>query len=295
YPVWDWKKIPGTTTLENSPLPDTKYLTPGKSVFAGGVSDGKTGVSAFMQDQFNVKAQKSWFMFGEEIVCVGSNISTDKEDEVLTTVEQNFFKDKVIYQNLVDKHKLKEGQLVNSKDQQVLIHRNTAYIFKEKTDLYISTQTQKGTWKELTELGSTDEKQSAVFKVWINHGKKADNGSYQYFIVPGIRSVNRAKKIADDFIVWNRKDVHAVYKKSSKKLMLVFFNPAQIEVEGRMIKADRPCTVLIEDLEAQSPELFVSDPSRKEKEVNLGIGKENIHINLPTDRAFAGSSVHYKK
>ncbi|MDV3666364.1 polysaccharide lyase family 8 super-sandwich domain-containing protein [Elizabethkingia anophelis] len=295
YPVWDWKKIPGTTTLENSPLPDTKYLTPGKSVFAGGVSDGKTGVSAFMQDQFNVKAQKSWFMFGEEIVCVGSNISTDKEDEVLTTVEQNFFKDKVIYQNLVDKHKLKEGQLVNSKDQQVLIHRNTAYIFKEKTNLYISTQTQKGTWKELTELGSTDEKQSAVFKVWINHGKKADNGSYQYFIVPGIRSVNRAKKIADDFIVWNRKDVHAVYKKSSKKLMLVFFNPAQIEVEGRMIKADRACTVLIEDLEAQSPELFVSDPSRKEKEVNLGIGKENIHINLPTDRAFAGSSVHYKK
>ncbi|WP_260255386.1 polysaccharide lyase family 8 super-sandwich domain-containing protein, partial [Elizabethkingia anophelis] len=295
YPVWDWKKIPGTTTLENSPLPDTKYLTPGKSVFAGGVSDGKTGVSVFLQDQFNVKAQKSWFMFGEEIVCVGSNISTDKEDEILTTVEQNFFKDKVIYQNLVDKHKLKEGQLVNNKDQQVLIHRNTAYIFKEKTNLYISTQTQKGTWKELTELGSTDEKQSAVFKVWINHGKKADNGIYQYFIVPGIRSVNRAKKIADDFIVWNRKDVHAVYKKSSKKLMLVFFNPAQIEVEGRMIKADRPCTVLIEDLEAQSPELFVSDPSRKEKEVNLGIGKENIHINLPTDRAFAGSSVHYKK
>ena len=97
-----------------------------------------------MQDQFEVKAQKSWFMFGEEIVCVGSNISTDKEDEILTTVEQNFFKDKVIYQNLVDKHKLKEGQLVNSKDQQVLIHRNTAYIFKEKTDLYISTQTQKG-------------------------------------------------------------------------------------------------------------------------------------------------------
>ena len=127
--------------------------------------------------------------------------------------------------------------------------------------------------------------------------KKADNGSYQYFIVPSIRSVNRANKITDDFIVWNRKDVHAVYKKSSKKkkLMLVFFNPAQIEVEGRMIKADRPCTVLIEDLEAQSPELFVSDPSRKEKEVNLGIGKENIHINLPTDRAFAGSSVHYKK
>ena len=64
---------------------------------------------------------------------------------------------------------------------------------------------------------------------------------------------------------------------------------------GQVIKADRACTFLIENLEAQNPEVFVSDPSRKKKEVNLGIGKENIHINLPTDRAFAGSSVHYKK
>ena len=294
YPVWDWKKIPGTTTLENFPLPDTKYLTPGKSVFAGGVSDGKTGVSAFMQDQFEVKAQKSWFMFGREVVCVGSQISTDKDDEVLTTVEQNFFKDKVTYRNSVDKYEVKGGQLVNSNDQQILLHRNTAYIFPEKTNLTISSQIQKGTWKELTELGSTEEKKSAVFKLWINHGKKVNNGSYQYFIVPGIRNVNRAKKMAADFTIWNQKDVHAVYQKSSKKLMLVFFRSAEIDVMGQVIKADRACTFLIENLEAQSPEVFVSDPSRKEKEVNLGIGKENIHINLPTDRAFAGSSVHYK-
>lgn len=43
-----------------------------------------------------------------------------------------------------------------------------------------------------------------------------NNGNYQYFIVPGIRNVNRAKKIAADFTIWNQKDVHAVYQKSSK-------------------------------------------------------------------------------
>ena len=53
--------------------------------------------------------------------------------------------------------------------------------------------------------------------------KKMNNGSYQYFIIPGIRNVNRAKKMAADFTIWNQKDVHAVYQKSSKKLMLVFF------------------------------------------------------------------------
>lgn len=44
--------------------------------------------------------------------------------------------------------------------------------FRRELILTISSQIQKGTWKELTELGSTEEKQSAVFKLWINHGKK---------------------------------------------------------------------------------------------------------------------------
>ncbi|WP_407483242.1 polysaccharide lyase family 8 super-sandwich domain-containing protein [Elizabethkingia meningoseptica] len=295
YPVWDWNKIPGTTTLEHEPLPDTKYLTAGKSVFSGGVSNGKIGAAVFLQDQFDVKALKSWFMFDGEIVCTGNEISTDKDDHVLTTVEQNFFKDKVLYSNTAGKKIFKEDQRYTANDQQVLIHRNTAYVFPQKTDLNISTKLQKGNWKELTELGNPDELQNSVFKVWIDHGKKATQSTYQYFIIPDVKSLNKAEKISDNFIIWNQKDVHAVYKKTSGKLMLIFFKASQIEILGQTIQADRPCAVLIENLTPQNMALFVSDPSRKEKEVNLKIGNENIHINLPTDKAFAGSSVHYKK
>lgn len=110
-----------------------------------------------------------------------------------------------------------------------------------------------------------------------------------------MKSLNKAEKTSDNFIIWNQKDVHAVYKKTSGKLMLIFFKASQIQILGQTIQADRPCAVLIENLTPQNMALFVSDPSRKEKEVNLKIGNENIHINLPTDRAFAGSSVHYKK
>ncbi|OPC28947.1 silent information regulator protein Sir2 [Elizabethkingia meningoseptica] len=295
YPVWDWNKIPGTTTLAHAPLPDTKYLTAGKSVFSGGVSNGKIGAAVFLQDQFDVKAQKSWFMFDGEIVCTGNEISTDKDDHVLTTVEQNFFKDKVLYSNTAGKKIFKEDQLYTANDQQILIHRNTAYVFPQKTNLNISTNLQKGNWKELTELGNPDELQNAVFKVWIDQGKKTTQSAYQYFIIPDVKSLNKAEKTSDNFIIWNQKDVHAVYKKTSGKLMLIFFKASQIQILGQTIQADRPCAVLIENLTPQNMALFVSDPSRKEKEVNLKIGNENIHINLPTDRAFAGSSVHYKK
>lgn len=86
------EKIPGTTTLDQLPIPDTYCLTPGVSGFAGGVSNGKIGASAFMQNQFGVRAEKSWFMFEGAVICLGNNISAEREGEVFTTVEQSFSK-----------------------------------------------------------------------------------------------------------------------------------------------------------------------------------------------------------
>lgn len=153
YPVWDWKKIPGTTTLDELPIPDTYCLTPGESGFAGGVSNGKIGASVFLQNQFGVKAQKSWFMFDGAVICLGNNITAGKEEKVFTTVEQNFFKDVVLYQSSGNKKEIGAGQFINNKDKQILIHRNTAYVFPQETNLNISTQNQKGRWKDINDVG----------------------------------------------------------------------------------------------------------------------------------------------
>ncbi|WP_407483244.1 polysaccharide lyase family 8 super-sandwich domain-containing protein [Elizabethkingia meningoseptica] len=295
YPVWDWKKIPGTTTLDEFPIPDTYCLTPGESGFAGGVSNEKIGASVFLQNQFGVKAQKSWFMFDGAVICLGNNISAGKEGKVFTTVEQNFFKDPVLYQSSGNKKEIGAGQFINNKDQQILIHRNTAYVFPQETNLNISTQNQKGRWKDINDVGSTEEQDLSVFKVWIDHGAKANEAAYQYFIIPGIRKMEKAKKITNDFIVLNQQDVQAVYQKSSEKLMVVFFRPAETEISGIKIKADQPCAVLVENLLSKQPEIYVADPSRKIKEVSLQIGTQQMNIQLPVTPDYAGSSIHYKK
>ncbi len=125
--------------------------------------------------------------------------------------------------------------------------------------------------------------------------KKATKASYQYIIMPGIRKSLKAKRIADDFIIENQKDVQAVYSKSANKLMLVFFRPAETQIKGIKIKADQACVILIENPGSNNPELYIADPSRKAKEVNVQLGAEKINIQLPVTLDYAGSSVHYKK
>ncbi|WP_047034192.1 polysaccharide lyase family 8 super-sandwich domain-containing protein [Elizabethkingia anophelis] len=295
YPVWDWKKIPGTTTLDQLPIPDIYCLTPGESGFAGGVSNGKIGASVFMQNQFGVKAEKSWFMFEGAVICLGNNISSERDGNVFTTVEQSFFKDKLVYQNNGETKNVESGKLIKNTGEQMLIHNNTAYLFPQKTNLNISTQIQNGRWKDINDVGSTEEQKNAVFKVWIDHGEKATKASYQYIIMPGIRKSLKAKRIADDFIIENQKDVQAVYSKSANKLMLVFFRPAETQIKGIKIKADQACVILIENPGSNNPELYIADPSRKAKEVNVQLGAEKINIQLPVTLDYAGSSVHYKK
>jgi chondroitin AC lyase len=293
--MWDWKKIPGTTTLDQLPIPDTYCLTPGVSGFAGGVSNGKIGASAFMQNQFGVRAEKSWFMFEGAVICLGNNISAEREGEVFTIVEQSFFKDQLAYQNNEETKKVAAGQLINNVGEQVLIHNNTAYLFPQKTNLNVSTQVQNSRWKDINDVGSNEEQKNAVFKVWINHGEKADKAAYQYLIMPGINKPAKARKLADNFVILNQTNVQAVYSKSANKLMLVFFRPSETEIEGIKIKADQACIVLIENPGSGNPELYVADPSRKVKEVNIEIGTEKINIQLPVTLDYAGSSVHYKK
>ncbi|WP_260398599.1 polysaccharide lyase beta-sandwich domain-containing protein [Elizabethkingia miricola] len=77
--------------------------------------------------------------------------------------------------------------------------------------------------------------------------------------------------------------------------MVVFFRPSEAEVKGIKIKADQACVILIENPGSENPELYITDPSRKAKEVNIELGTEKINIQLPVALDYAGSSVHYKK
>ena len=96
FPIWNWNKIPGTTAVQH---PDSARLQGylfGLNEFGGGVSNGKNGVIAYEHCYRGVKANKAYFFMDDVLLCLGAGITSDAPEEVVTTVNQCFFTDKMI-------------------------------------------------------------------------------------------------------------------------------------------------------------------------------------------------------
>ena len=57
----------------------------------GGVSNGKNGVIAYEHCYKGVKARKSYFFMNDVLLCLGTDITSDAPEEVVTTVNQCLF------------------------------------------------------------------------------------------------------------------------------------------------------------------------------------------------------------
>lgn len=105
--IWalDYHRIPGTTVdrwtaRPNESVPNDTKTVSSKS-FVGGVSlEGKYGISSmdFQQHNvavtpaMNVSAKKSWFMFDDEIVALGSGINSTSGRSIETIVDNRVIK-----------------------------------------------------------------------------------------------------------------------------------------------------------------------------------------------------------
>ena len=197
-PFLDWQKIPGTTaTMGNVDLNpeceiDTKIDTlrifggaKGTTSFVGGVSDGMNGMFCYDYNHLHVKARKAWFCFVNEIVCLGSGITTDDEKGAYTTLNQcNLINETVI----IDGKEVKDGNYKLSEINYVLSD-NVGYVFLQKeNNIELITGLKKGKWCDVdTASGSNEEKEKRIFLLGINHGKNPVDASYAYVIMPNLK------------------------------------------------------------------------------------------------------------
>ncbi|WP_345988497.1 polysaccharide lyase family 8 super-sandwich domain-containing protein [Chryseobacterium sp. Chry.R1] len=273
YPIWDWAKIPGTTAPQKEIIPATDYITYGTSTFSGGVTNGKIGNFVFdMQNQFKTNARKSWFMFEDKIVALGTGISSDAKERVVTSVEQNWAKGDVYQLGPNSIHKIEAQDEKIQLEGSGLYHNNTAYIFPKKETIFFSHAIQSGSWNSIA-CGSKDpddmEAQSKkVFKLWIDHGVHPNQADYEYIIYPQIR-YRKARRIAgqqDICILKNDNEIQAVYEKSTQSLQAVFYQPGKLQLNDRTITVDKACNLIIEHLNNKHRrKIYASSPDKKEK------------------------------
>ncbi len=292
-PVWEWDKVPGTTSRD---YPDDKGVTirkdwgiPGTTKFVGGVSDGVYGVSTYHLNYDSVEAKKAWFFFDKEIVCLGAGIQSATAENITTTLNQ------------VRAHGDFSSSPTKTKNREVwVVQDSIGYIFPQGGDVKISNQSQKGNWHRINHFQPEDEVSHPVFKIWLDHGSRPINATYQYIVIPAIGVADLKKYNRSTIqVIENTPNIQAVKHNGLNMLQIVFYKAGAIAKDGFSIRVDQPCTIQIKDINAKNPVLYIADPAQEtpliQVQVKLPAMKQekNIACKLPVG-AQAGSTTTFK-
>lgn len=274
-PVWDWAMIPGTTFpyTEKFPKRGKWGSNLGNTTFVGGVSDGNYGVSVLSLDEVNITAKKSWFLFDDEIVCLGAGIVDNSNREVRTTINQAWMKSPSCYQEsdrvTETKTGLSSAEYHNS-NLKYIRNGKFGYYFPKKTHVKYTMQSKTGSWNAINKLeDSTKIEKGNVFSLWIDHGNNPDNASYSYIVVPNIESEKKAKGYDMNAvnIIENTAKIQAVYHKTLDMLQAVFHQAGTVDFQGKSVTVNRPCALMLK----QGEVVTVSNPSQTYSSVLVSV------------------------
>lgn len=270
FPFWDWKKLPGTTLREN----DTKLpVLTGRgyhieSDFVGGVSDGLNGIAVLKYNRDGLQANKSWFMFNDQIICLGNGISTKEKDVVATTLNQSYWKGDVLV-STKKRPSIVEGTKSFS-NPKWLLHNDIGYLFPKGGNLKLEAKTVEGSWKKVADLYPEESIKAPIFKLWFDHGSTPTNQSYEYILLPNADQ-STMKKLGKDngFIIDNQIEYQSVVSKDQKLAGIVFYKALKSPVfDG--VAVDNSCVILLEK-ETNGIRISLSDPTQKLQKITLTV------------------------
>ena len=263
---WDWNRWPGVTSkhLTNQELEvrgvSRHYSDEG---FLGGIgTDTQKGVYAMkLHDNFydtSFRANKSWFYFGDKLICLGSDITNaDNMHNTETTLFQNVMKDKAIAINVND-DEITEFPYENSFDGTnvclVDIDSN-GYVIPDAKGLKIERKTNESNLQgSIRSVGD----QSVAY---LDHGKAPKSGEYEYMILPqkGVEATLLAAQNPGYKVIRKDSSVHAVMDEESGAIGYVFFKTDKELASGIVKSVTRPCVVM-EEVKDEALTLSFCDP-----------------------------------
>jgi chondroitin AC lyase len=294
-PVWEWDKIPGTTTRDYPGDLELKEQWGARAAnsFAGGVNNDKTGASAMSVQYDGVTAQKAWFFFDREIVCLGAGIHCAAPEAVVTTLNQTWLNGPVVWNG-------KETSTLDSvqrlvKEGEFITHNNVLYYFPTAMHVGLTTKDQVGSWYRINRSRSKDTVHGKVFKLWFDHAVAPSNASYAYIVVPGTKALD-TKEMQRIKIWQNTPDIQAVEHKGSGILQIVCYQAGTYQVGDWSIKLDQPAIMQLSLREATILQLDMADPLQRTEIVKVQLVNKQLRVNQALEISFpqgeyAGSTI----
>jgi len=278
FGVWDWYRIPGTTVEYGSPLNSNYVKFKGRRSFVGGVSDGTYGMSAFDFEarQETVEANKAWFYFDDEIVCLGADIDSTSSYNVFTSMDQRLLNGTVKVRDAQGNRTVAMGDWSLNACQWVH-HDNIGYVYPTSPTVRMKNQQQSGSWGNINDQYAGEPNDTKdVFSLWINHGNYVSNGSYQYIVVPDISSssMDAYSRSIPVSIRSNTASIQAVEHTGLGIIQAAFYAAGTVTgTDGTTVTVNQPCLVMLRELPGQL-EVCASNPNNVSLSVNVDINRE---------------------
>jgi chondroitin AC lyase len=241
--IWDWYRLPGTTSERPAGDATTQYnLKPASKrspkTIAGGASDGMVGAHAYQFSQYNITANKSWFLFDRGEVAMGNSITQEKPmvagDSVGTNINQTLSNGDVIYSTAAGHSTtLAAGQSITPKGLRWVNHDSVGYFFLDPTDnATIRNETRTGAWHAINLVADPAEKiTNKVFDLDLDHGRTPADASYVYAVIPGIAAADMDAFLAAKPFTVLRNDAvaQAVVDNANGITEINFYAPGDVE------------------------------------------------------------------
>ncbi len=279
WPVYDYQKIPGTTVMQKHQMPEPREIQKlGETDFAGAVTDGLYGAAAFdfKSPHDPLIGRKAWFFFDEEYVCLGTGISCkNSEFPVVTTLDQCHLRSEVTVSANNELSVLPKGE--RELENVDWVHQDkVGYVFPEPVNVHLMNDEATGSWWRINKQTDSpkEEVKLDVFKLWVNHGQRPSDESYEYIVVPAtsIENLESGASRKNVSIISNTPAVQAVKHQGLQMVQAVFYQAGEIELSGNLkLGSKTPGIVMIKMEGDQIAQVSVADPNRELGEMALRV------------------------
>ena len=273
------------STVQTMSMSDAEWGRP-ENKWAGGATTGSIGVAAYENgNQYvtGLDALKSYFMFEDYVVCLGTGITAGngvvgRTGNAYTVVERRQLVEEstetvadgtpaVGYEDVIVDGEKTIVEFDNKK-----MYENPEYIWVEKNTGYVFMGDNS------ISLKRENVNNYSFLKVVAEHGSNANNETYGYTILPIATAEETAAwaENPDIEIVEQSNTMHAVRQKSTGIVMANIFKATTLEG----IKFETPCSVIIVP-EADGNMIYVADPTQKRDEISM-IFPEKVNVSGET-------------
>jgi hypothetical protein len=282
WPTVDAYHLPGTTveqkTRNNSQDQDmrTTQSWAGGAQVAG--TYGTAGMALADPLSPSLAAQKSWFIFDNEVVCLGAGINCADASEIDTTVEDralgtsptNYFTvNGMAYPPVVG------GNYVMGSVNWCALDGVGGYYFPGGgSNLQATLASSTGQWSAIGNGTNTTIYTNDYLKLWYNHGIAPSNASYAYVLLPNMVASNVASYAStngDIIVLTNSPTVQAAKKPSLGVVAANFWGTGTNTAD--IITVNQPSSIVTLS-NASSFSVGISDPTQMN--TNLMIVTLNI-------------------